>query len=302
MVRQSERMVSDPRARSKLREFFLQWLKVDQVPDLAKNRMQYPDFDEATAADLRTSLELFLDRVVWSEPSDFRQLFLDEELDLNGRLARLYGADLGADSPFRQVVEKGRARAGVLTHPYLMATFAYAESSSPIHRGVFLARNVLGRTLRPPPEAFAPLPAELHPGLTTRERVSLQTKQEACAKCHSLINPLGFTLEHYDAVGRFRVEEKGRPIDATGSYVGTSGAAASFSGERALAEYLANSDDAHAAFVEQLFHHLVKQPIRAYGPKAELDLQASFRDHAFNIRKLVIEIAATAAYLPNQEE
>ena len=61
----------------------------------------------------------------------------------------------------------------MLTHPYLMATFAYTATSSPIHRGVFLARSVLGRSLRPPPEAFAPLPADLHPPLTTRERVRL---------------------------------------------------------------------------------------------------------------------------------
>ena len=84
-----------------------------------------------------------------------------------------------------------------------MASFAYTATSSPIHRGVFLARSVLGRSLRPPPEAVAPLPPDLHADLTTRERVTLQTKPEACQSCHGMINPLGFTLEHFDAVGRY---------------------------------------------------------------------------------------------------
>ncbi|MBX9625905.1 MAG: DUF1588 domain-containing protein, partial [Gemmataceae bacterium] len=67
--------------------------------------------------------------------------------------------------------------------------------SSPIHRGVFIARGLLGRSLRPPPDAFTPLPADLHPSLTTRERVALQTKPAACITCHGNMNPLGFALE-----------------------------------------------------------------------------------------------------------
>src|SRR6202034_272152 len=95
-------------------------------------------------------------------------------------------------------------RAGVLTHPYLLSAFAYTGTTSPIHRGVFLARNVLGVALRPPPDAFTPLPAELHPDLNTRERITKQTSPKDCRSCHAIINPLGFTLEHFDAIGRLR--------------------------------------------------------------------------------------------------
>ena len=145
-----------------------------------------------------------------------------------------------------------------------MASFAYTATSSPIHRGVFIARSVLGRVLRPPPEAVAPLAADLHPDLTTRQRVTLQTKPESCQSCHGMINPLGFTLEHFDAVGRYRKEEKGRPIDATGSYETRAGEVVKFEGVRELAAFLAGSEETHTAFVQQLFHHLVKQPVRAY--------------------------------------
>src|SRR5262249_48147646 len=191
----------------------LQWLKVDQVPDLSKDRSRFPGFDEAVASDLRTSLELFLDDVLWGGPSDFRQLLLADYLFLNGRLGRFYGADLPEGARFEKVVLKGGERAGVLTHPYLMASFAYTGSSSPIHRGVFLARGVLGRSLRPPPEAFTPLAEDLHPQLTTRERVALQTRPQACMACPGLINPLGFPLEQFDALGRLRDKANGQPLD-----------------------------------------------------------------------------------------
>jgi hypothetical protein len=302
VARQAERMVTDPRARSKLREFFLRWLKVDHAPDLAKDPQRFPDFDQAVISDLWTSLELFLEEVLSSEAADFRQLLLADHLHLNGRLARIYGADLPPEAPFQRVaVDPGR-RAGVLTHPYLMASFAYTEESSPIHRGVFLARSVLGLPLRPPPEAFTPLAPDLHPELTTRERVALQTRPQACLTCHGVINPLGFSLEHYDAIGRLRAREKGKPIDATGSYQTRSGAVVQFAGVRDLAMFLAGSEEVHAAFVEQLFHHLVKQPIRAFGPQTLADLRQAFAGQDYNIRKLVVAILAASALPARPQE
>jgi cytochrome c553 len=295
ILRQAERMASDPRTHAKLRDFFMQWLKVDPVPDLAKDPKQFPGFDGAAASDLRTSLELFLDDVVWSDASDFRQLFLADYLYLNGRLAQLYGADLAENAAFQKVSFPSGERAGILTHPYLMATFAYMGTTSPIHRGVFLSRNVLGRLLLPPPEASAPSPPELHPKLTTRERVGLQTQSQACQACHGMINPLGFTLENFDAIGRFRVKEKNRPVDATGSYLTRKGEAVKFAAVRDLASFLAGSEEVQEAFAEQLFHYFVKQPIRAYSPDKASELRRFFVDNRCNVRKLLVEIAAQSA-------
>jgi hypothetical protein len=295
VARQAERMLNDPRARSKVREFLFQWLRVDSVPDLAKDPEKYPGFDAAVASDLRTSLDLFLDEAVWGESSDYRQLLLADTISLNGRLAKYYGVDLPADASFRKVALDPSERAGVLTHPYLLSNFAYTSTSSPIHRGVFLSRSVLGRALKPPPEAVAPLAPDLHAGLTTRERVALQTSPNSCVTCHGMINPLGFGLERFDAVGRYRLEEKGKPVDSTGTYEAPSGEVASFSGARELAMVLAGSDEAHAAFVEQLFHHLVQQPIRAFGPGFSVDLRRSFAENGYSIRKLMVEAVAASA-------
>jgi hypothetical protein len=282
VARQAERMIADGRARAKLREFFLQWLKVEHTPDLSKDPKKFPGFDEAIASDLRTSLELGIEHTVWdSEKSDFRDLLLSDKLFLNGRLGRLYGAGLVPNAPFRPVTTDYGKRSGVLTHPYLLASFAYRDANSPIHRGVLIARSLLGRMLPPPPEAFTPLPADVHPKLTTRQRVALQTKPAACASCHNLINPLGFTLEKFDAVGRLRAKENGVADRRERQLPDPAGQEIKFADVRDLARYLAGSDEAHAAFVEQMFHHLVKQPVRAFGPTAPADLRKTFAANGF---------------------
>lgn len=295
VARQATRMLDDPRAVAKLRQFLLQWLKVDAAPELSKDPNQYPDFGAAIAADLRTSLELFLDDVIASPAADFRQLLLADYVFLNDRLAKFYGLDLPTGTGFQRVVLDGGSRAGVLSHPYLLSHFAYTSTSSPIHRGLFLARSVLGRTLRPPPEGVAPLAPDLHPDLTTRERVTLQTSPDACQMCHRLINPLGFTLEHFDAVGRYRNDERGRVIDARGEYETAAGQRVELSSVRALAQFLADSEEAHAAFAEHLFHHLVKQPIYAYGIDTVGSIHGSLARNEFNIRRLMVEVMATSA-------
>jgi hypothetical protein len=289
VTKEAERMLADPRAKAKLRDFFFQWLKVDQHPDLAKDAKRFPEFDPAVASDLRTSLELSLDDVIWSSRSDFRELFTANKVYLNGRLAKVYGVDLPANAPFQPVALDPAERSGILTHPYLLASLAYLDTSSPIHRGVLIARNMLGRTLQPPPEAFTPLPAEAHPNMTTRQRVSLQTKPGACAGCHDLINPLGFTLEKFDAIGRFRVKENAQPVDTAGNYQPLVGKPVKFSGARDLSGFLAGSEEAQAAFVEKLFQHLVKQPVRAYGRQTPEALKEAFKAGEFSIRKQLVE-------------
>lgn len=131
--------------------------------------------------------------------------------------------------------------------------------------------------------------------------MALQTRPQACQSCHNTINPLGFTLENFDAIGRFRVKEKDRPIDATGSYLTVRGQEVKFGGVRDLATFLAASEETHEAFVEQLFHYLVKQPIRAYGPRKLAELRRSFADNRYNVRKLMVESAVQSALLDKKK-
>lgn len=308
--REARRMLDDRRTRAKLRDVLLAWLKVAPAPDVAKDPAIHPGFTPAVAADLRTSLDLFLDDAVWGHDGDWRRLFTATEIPVNPRLAALYGADLGADAfsadgHFRAAALDGGRRAGLLSHPYLMSVLAHPGTTSPIHRGVFLTRTVLGNVLKPPQEAIAPLAPDQHPGLTTRERVTLQTSPVACRTCHTMINPLGFTLEEFDAIGRHRTTERTdgaeRPIDLSGGYQPRQGDAATFAGARELGGFVAGSDDARETFVQSLFQGVVRQPIRAWGPGTLVGLCESFQQSGHDIRKLLVDIMVVAAFPPSPD-
>jgi hypothetical protein len=295
ILAQAEKMANSPRAWTKLESFLMSWLKVDEVPDIVKGPKIAQDFDTNSATDLRTSFELFLENTAWSKESDFRDLMTSQKIYLNGRLAKLYGIPLPADAQFQSVALDSDKRSGILTQPYLLSKNSYLETSSPIHRGVIIVRSLLGRTLQPPPSAFAPTPPSLHPDWTTRERVSIQTKPDQCNTCHGIINPLGFTLEGFDAIGRWRTQENGKPIDTSGTYLSRSGKQARFANSLDLAQYIINSDEGQSAFTEKLFQHLVKQPVLAYGPRMLPELVQSFSENRYSIRRLMAKIAVSSA-------
>lgn len=295
ILRQAERMVTSPRAWTKLQSFLMAWLKVDEVPDIVKSTKSFPGFDGDTGRDLRSSFELFLENTAWSQNSDYRELMLSPTVFLNGRLAKIYGVSLPVDAPFQPVQLNPEKRSGLLTQPYLLSKFAYLETSSPIHRGVIIVRSLLGRTLQPPPSAFAPTSPSLHPEWTTRERIAAQTKPDACNSCHGIINPLGFTLEGFDAIGRLRATESGKPIDTSGSYLARNGKLAKFSNVNDLGKYIVESDEGQSAFVEKLFQHMVKQPVLAYGPRMLPGLVQTFGDNRYSIRKLMAQVAVQSA-------
>src|SRR5207248_6148443 len=186
-------------------------------------------------------------------------------------------------------------RSGVLTHPYLLAAFSYQKFTSPIHRGVFLTRNIVGRALKPPPMAMTFKDADFAPNLTMREKISQLTRPQACQACHSVINPLGFTLEAYDAVGRFRTRDNEQPINAVSDYVTDEGQSIHLAEARDIAQFAIGSDQAQNAFIEQLFHHVVKQPVRAFGADVMQRLRNSFIESGYNIQKLLAEIVIISA-------
>jgi hypothetical protein len=246
-------------------------------------------------ADLRTSLDLFVEDVVWSESSDYRQLLLANYLFLNDRLAKFYGVPPPAEGEFEKISFGAKERTGVITHPYLLATFAYNKNSSPIHRGVFLTRNIVGRALKPPIAAIEFMDGRFDPSLTMREKVSELTRPAACQTCHSVINPLGFSLENYDAVGRYRTTDNQKLVDTASEYPTSDGKTVRLRGARDVAEYAGRSPEAHRGFIQQLFHQTVKQPVGAYGPDTLENLRRSFTASNYNIQKLLVEIVKVSA-------
>jgi len=112
--------------------------------------------------------------------------------------------------------------------------------------------------------------------------------------CHSIINPLGFSLEHFDAIGRYREKEVQKSIDVSAELISATGESVKFNGARDLAEHIATDRHAHAAFVDQLFHQAVKQPINAYGENIREELTTQFEKSGYNIQQLLIEIMKVA--------
>jgi hypothetical protein len=110
-------------------------------------------------------------------------------------------------------------RNGLLTQPGIMALFSHADKSSPIQRGVFVRESILFEEVEPPPPTVDNNPPDPDPNLTTRERFAIHTESPQCARCHDLIDPLGFGFESYDHLGRYRSEENGLPVDTSGSIV-----------------------------------------------------------------------------------
>lgn len=301
---QARRLLADPRARAKLREFFTQWLQIRYVEDLSKNAPLFPAFTPELIDDLRTSLTLFVDSVVWSERSDYRELLRADYLYANDRLATFYNlpppapASTLAATPgdFIRVPAPAGQRSGVLTHPYLLAALSYKTTSSPIHRGVFLTRSIVGRALKPPLEAQTFDETTFAPDLTMRQKVEKLTRSENCQGCHAVINPLGFSLEHFDAVGRYRTTDNGRPIDAASDYGADElSKPVRLASARDVADFALANARSNEAFIEQLFHHLVKQPAAAYGPDTLAGLRDSFIASHYNIQNLLVDIATLAA-------
>ena len=291
----ARRLAGDPRARARLIEFLRSWINLDRIQELDKSDHAYPDFTAEIAADLRTSLELTLEHAADQNGGDFRALLKSDSTFMNERLAKFYGAGWSGAADFQPVKFEPEHRAGIVSHPFLLTGLAYLDTSSPIHRGVFVSRGLLGRGVKPPPIAVAPAAPELAPELNTRERVALQTSPDMCVNCHNMINPLGFALEKFDAVGRYREQEKGRSIDASGQYLQRSGRLVRFSGAKELAAFLAESDETHRSFVRQLFHHMVQQPALAWGPDFLSELEKVFASSDYRMQELQVEIAVRAA-------
>lgn len=287
---QARHMISDSRTKAKLQGFFHHWLDLEHAENTAKDPKAFPGFNTDVLADLRESLLEFIDQVVWSEKSDYRELLRADYLLLNDRLAKFYGQQVQGDS-FQRVSFDPKQRAGVVTHPYLLSSMAYSRQTSPIHRGVFLTRNIVGMSLKPPPMAVAFEDSHFNPSLTMREKITELTRNTSCMSCHSLINPLGFSLENFDAIGRWRTKDNNKPVNPITEFHTEEGKTIRLTGPRDIVNYVADNPSGHRAFIRHLFNHTVKQQIPAYGPKVLDKLQASFAASSCHIQKILVEIA-----------
>ena len=216
--RQVERMLADRRARALVDNFASQWLQLGRVRGVIPDTDVFYEFDENLRADMERETKLFLESQMLGDRG-VPELFDADYTFANERLARHYGLDGVYGERFRRV-PVGGDRAGLLGHASLLTVTAYPTRTSPVLRGKWLLDNVLGM---PPAEAPADVPAleENHGASaprTMRERMEQHRANPACAACHRMMDPPGFALEHFDAIGRWRTtDEYGAPVDAAGA-------------------------------------------------------------------------------------
>jgi hypothetical protein len=220
--RQARRMLADPRSNNLASNFAGQWLLLRNVESVSPDPRLYPDFDDNLRQSLRQETELFFDSVLREDRSVLELLNADYTF-LNERLARHYGIPGVYGSRFRRVaLEPDSNRGGLLRQGSILAVTSYATRTSPVIRGKWVLDNLYGA---PPPAPPANVPVleenSVRAGLPMRERLSEHRNNPECANCHNTIDPVGFALENFDAVGRWRdhAGDNG-PVDATGGLPG----------------------------------------------------------------------------------
>ncbi len=212
------RMLADPKAEALVSNFAGQWLHLRNVPNILPNSDLFPDFDDNLREGFRKETELFFESIV-REDHSVVDLMTANYTFLNERLARHYGIPNIYGSRFRRVEITDDARRGLLGQGSILATTSHAERTSPVLRGKWVLENIVGAAVPPPPPDVPVLkpPADGEKPKTIREQMAEHRANPACATCHKVMDPIGFAMENFDAVGAWRTKEPGGPIDASGA-------------------------------------------------------------------------------------
>jgi hypothetical protein len=219
LEQQVRRMLADPRSESMVTNFAAQWLYLRDIDTKVPDILLFPDFDETLRSAFRRETELFIDSVLRDDRSVLELLSGDYTF-VNERLARHYGIPNVQGSHFRRVTfPPDSPRGGLLGQGSILAVTSYATRTSPVLRGKWVLENLLSAPPPPPPPDVPALKIEgAEPGktLTMREAMTQHRANPACAGCHARMDPIGFSMENFDALGRWRDRDAGSTIDASG--------------------------------------------------------------------------------------
>jgi hypothetical protein len=290
LMQQAERMLLDSRSTEGLWSFFEQWLALDEVKSINKDKLVFPSYHIDLNQLLETEVRLFVEDVIFVQ-RDMRTLFNGSDSFMNAELARHYalggeGAELRPDqldeSPewafninskltdreraearatlpngevFHKVALNPNRRSGLMTRGAVLALTTKPNMGDPVHRGIYIRERLLCTPLPPPPPDIVVVAPDPDPTLTTREQFQIHSSEPACAGCHQLVDPLGFGLEGYDPLGRVRELENGKPIDDRGEFISTLDIDGSFQGSKALGDLLSESQQVQRCVVLNLMRY-----------------------------------------------
>jgi hypothetical protein len=212
---QIDRMLADRKSGAFVDGFVVQWLQLRKLDQLEPDPTKFPGIDMRLRQDMITETKLLVADLIHNKQS-LLNLLDTEHTFVNNRLAEFYGLPKAAEDKFRKVSTKGTGRAGLLTQASILTVTSNPTRTSPVKRGKWIMENLLGE--EPPPPDPAAMPIENQRELTgnLRQRMEQHRADPNCAACHKVMDQLGFALENFDAVGRWRKDDDGHPIDASG--------------------------------------------------------------------------------------
>jgi hypothetical protein len=291
-------MLADPRAIDALVDgFAAQWLNLRLLPEKLADPLKYPDFDDSLLDAFQQETEMFVASNL-REDRPIPELLSADYTFVNERLARFYGIPgVYGSRPRRVTLPNPDQRGGLLAHGGLMAITAYPDRTSPVLRGKWLLDNILGANPAPPP---ANVDTSLDQGraaeaLGIRERLERHREDPLCASCHTLMDPLGFALEEFDAVGAWRdTDETGGPVDN----VGTWPSGVELNGVASLRALLLDYDDQFVRTVtEKLMSYALGRPLEYFDQPTVRQIVRDAEAGGYRWSSIVLGITKSPAFL-----
>ena len=295
LEQQVRRMLNDPRAEALVTNFAAQWLYLRNLPAVSPDFIAFPDFDETLRRSLRQETNLFFKSIIREDRSVLDLLNADYTF-LNERLAKHYGIPNIYGSHFRRVnLPQDSARGGLLGQGSILAVTSYATRTSPVVRGKWILENLLGTPPPPPPVNVPPLSEEASDAvLSMRERMVEHRRNPVCAACHAIMDPIGLSLENFDAIGRWRDRTEGfESLDVAGSFPdGTT-----FDGAAGLKRnLLSRSDQFVRTLAEKLLIYGLGRAVEHYDMPAVRAIEREAADKNYRFSELILGVVRSTPF------
>ncbi len=291
---QVKRMIQDPKAGALVSNFAGQWLQLRNLDLVCPDPARFPAFNDALRKSMRRETELFFSHILQENRSVF-EFFGANYSFVDERLAQLYGIPGVKGDEFRLVNPKRPERGGLLTQASILTITSNPTRTSPVKRGKWVLENMLAAPPPPPPPNVPPL-QEHKTALdgTLRQRMEQHRSDPNCMACHSRMDPIGFGLENYDAIGAWRGKDEGQPIDASGKLV--SGEA--FNGPAELKAILLKKkrDDFVRCLSEKMLTYALGRGLEYYDKCAVDKIRKNLARDGYRFRTLILEIARSAPF------
>ena len=293
LAAQARRMLQDPKARALVDNFAAQWLQLRSLDVVSPDTGTFKDFDDALRKAMRRETEEFFAAIVREDRSILEFLDCDSTF-LNERLARHYGIEGVSGEEFRRVAVDRGTRGGLLGQASVLTVTSNPTRTSPVKRGKWILENLFAAPPPPPPPNVPDLKASKEPAAgTLRQQMERHRSDPGCAACHSLMDPLGFGLENYDAVGGWRTSEGEVPIDPAGELPG----GRRFSGPAELRTILLDrKDEFRRCLAEKLLTYALGRGLEWFDACAIERIAAGTAREGDRFSALVVEIVASPAF------